>query len=298
MVEDTLNEITVAEIQERGIELPKDRFEFPISDFESHKSKLKNIGGIYAFKHDELGWLYVGISLNIMTRVRAHITGQDGCSKKLHEKLKELEDVKLTVYREADLAMREFYENYLIIKHNPIYNKAKKSRILEGYDVQKYPKETREAVARLYSLGEPELEIERITGVKVSSQYGVLVSEKIKPKRYHRGEDLVELKEKIMTLHMDGVQPIEISWEVGVSDSRVRQLIRDCCKRDGIKTILETRKARTKMIADIYFSSEKSRSTLAEELGLSESIVRSAIETTARKENRKRPRKKKLEVEQ
>ena len=108
----------------------------------------------------------------------------------------------------------------------------------------------------------------------------------------------MELKDKIMTLHMDGVQPIEISWEVGVSDSRVRQLIRDCCKRDGIKTILETRKARTKMIADIYFSSEKSRSTLAEELGLSESIVRSAIETTARKENRKRPRKKKLEVEQ
>ena len=40
MVEDTLNEITVAEIQERGIELPKDRFEFPIIDFGSHKSKL------------------------------------------------------------------------------------------------------------------------------------------------------------------------------------------------------------------------------------------------------------------
>ena len=119
-------ELTKEQIMERGIELP-DPYTFYAEELEAYREDLRSIGGVYQFRHADEDSLYVGISDDIWTRLCNHVRMYGGGNGLLQRKLQELEDVWIVVYPEPNLAWRELYESYLIIKENPSCNIKKVS---------------------------------------------------------------------------------------------------------------------------------------------------------------------------
>lgn len=119
-------QLTKEQIMTIGIQLPEP-YTFYVEDFEAYSEDIKGLGGIYEFRQADEGSLYVGMSEDLWTRLANHIRLYEGGNGMLQRKLQELTDVWIVLYPEEDVAWRELYESYLIIKENPQCNLKKVS---------------------------------------------------------------------------------------------------------------------------------------------------------------------------
>lgn len=218
--------ITLDEIRKRGIELPKDVYTFPVDEFENHRMELHGIGGVYTFTHSTEGYLYVGISKRVESRLIMHINGTKKGNRELHEKLKELKGTIVTIFKEQDESLREFYENYLILKYSPQYNKAKRSKITDGFPTptHEYSKEIQDEVVALYKDNVTIQQIEKITGLKRYSQrsilkrHGVQRTQKPPEQRRSRNNEIIRLRD-------EGWKREDIARELSVSQSTIANIV-------------------------------------------------------------------------
>ena len=283
-----MGEITIEEILERGIKLPEDRLSFPVEEFEDYRDDLKRVGGIYTFTNEIDGWLYVGISADVSDRLMRHIGGAYTGSSPLFKKLEETKDVTLTIYKEINGSLREFYENYLIYTHNPKINKAKKSKISDGYGVSttKYPKEIQDKIVQMYEKRMSRKEIERVTGVGKDAQSRVLKSNGI-VLRCSLPKDALEKipsrDNKIITLFEGGYANCDIARTMGLSDGIISHVVKRYCKNTGKETPMEVRikekESLRKAIVEIWESENKKPSQIAEHLNINVSTVYRAIKS-------------------
>lgn len=138
-------EITQEELTGRGLQLPEESLTFPVEQYAQHRAELKGKGGVYAFYHEVKGYLYVGVSADLGERLRNHVNGNKQSNNGLYQQLQQLSGVTVTVYREPDSGIRELYENYLILRYNPVCNKAKVSELTDGYNLN-YRREQKQRV--------------------------------------------------------------------------------------------------------------------------------------------------------
>lgn len=166
-----MTELTKAQIMERGIELP-DQYTFYVEDFEMYSEDLKGLGGVYEFRQADEGSLYVGMSEDLWTRLGNHIRLYEGGNGLLQRRLQELTDVWVVIYPEENMAWRELYESYLIIKENPQCN-LKKVNI--DTKTKKKPKRKTKAELEQEEWEEEQLRREEMT--RLFRDEGVSLSE-------------------------------------------------------------------------------------------------------------------------
>jgi len=274
-----MSEITVEEIFERGIKLPDEKLSFPVGEFDSRRGALRGVGGLYTFTNESEDWLYVGISADLNIRVSNHINGNRRGKKSLNRVLRTSDDVILTLYAEKNVALREFYENYLIAKHNPMFNVNKKNKLTDGYDRAKnIPKHTQDRVVLMYEEGILLREIERLTGVdkqqqnRILSQYGVT-----------RNRSASQKNKMIIHQHEEGMSQIEISKLVDMSTSNVQKVISNHLSDTGGKTRNQKIKDRDDLIWKMYLVGDCTYKDIAERLGITLKVTQRTI-TNRRKE--------------
>lgn len=227
--------ITLDEIHERGIELPKDTLTFPVNEFEEHRIQMQGIGGIYTFTHQTEGYLYVGISKQVESRLIAHINGTKKANKALVDKLKEIQGTLVTIFIEPNNSLREFYENYLILKYDPKCNKAKKSKITDGFPTptHEFSKQTQHEIITLYQNNVSLPQIEKITGVNRYSQRNIL--KRNKAQRTHGTHEQRETRNKrILELREEGWVREVIAEELGVSASTIAGVVHKDRVKKGV----------------------------------------------------------------
>ena len=225
-------EITIDEILERGIKLPEDRLSFPVEEFEYYKKELRTKGGIYCFTVNS-NYLYVGISANLESRLRAHVNGTGRGNENLHSELSELSEVYLTIIYEPNVSLREFYENYLIIVYTPKHNKSKVSEIKDGYSVN--PKATtkvQECVIEMYLGGATLTKIKNTTGVTPSSQYAILRSNGIPISRAKSKGEISKQRDEIEKYRIQGVSTIGISRIMNLTYANTWRIVKDLRNKD------------------------------------------------------------------
>lgn len=274
-----MGEITIEEIFERGIKLPDEKLSFPVEEFDSRRSALRGVGGIYTFTNESEGWLYVGISADLNLRVCNHINGDKRGKRSLNRVLRTSDNVILTLYAEKNVAMREFYENYLIAKHDPMFNVSKKNKLTDGYDIAKnIPKHTQDRVVMMYEDGILLREIERLTGIdntklnRILSQYGVT--------RNRNGSQKNKL---IIHQYEEGMSQIEISKSVGLSTSNVQKVVSNHLNDTDGKTRNQKIKDRDDLIWKMYLAGDCTYKEIAERLGVTLRVTHRTI-TNRRKE--------------
>ena len=224
-----MGEITIEEILERGVKLPEDRLSFPVEEFENHKDYLRGVGGVYTFTSETCGWLYVGISSSLFNRIRSHANNYVSGNTELQRAMKGLPDVNVNVFREADMSLREFYENYLILRYDPKYNISKKSKIYEGAQIKKYPSKIQEEVIELYLQGVNENTILKVTGVSKGGQrYIITANNKLrmsKSDKASRDSQIVKLAQ------VNGLTGKEIGERFNLTASAVSTIIKKSSKK-------------------------------------------------------------------
>ena len=224
-----MSEITIDEILERGIKLPEDRLSFPVDEFEKYEDCLRGIGGVYTFTSESHGWLYVGISVRVVDRIRAHVKNYGCGNTKLQRVMKDLSDVKINVYREPDLSVREFYENYLILRYNPKYNISKKSKHYEGVQIKKYPSNIQEEMIGMYQSGATANEILKVTGISKGGQNYIITANSAvrtpKAEKVERNDKIVKLSQ------INGLTNKEIGERFNLTASAVGTIIKKSSKK-------------------------------------------------------------------
>ena len=277
-----VDEIGIDELFERGIRLPENRLSFKVVDFEEHRLKYKNVGGVYTFTHGDEGWLYVGISADVMTRIRSHINYYSDGNTLLQRKLAKLSDITVTVYRESNESLREFYENYLVLRNDPICNKAKKSKTKEGYSISSssYTDEEKEMVIRLYVEGATRKSILDTTGISQQEQNKILRENGIELSRNAKnlyGEEKLQLNRRIVELHKEGLTAQKISTKLNTSKNLVWSGIREYYRKTGEKTPSERRSERNKLILKKYMEDGKSTLQISQEMGINKRTVEGVV---------------------
>lgn len=117
------SKLTLDEFYRRGLELPSDMLGFYVDEMEYSKEDLQGYGGVYMFLHGSR-CLYVGISADVWTRIKKHLSGYSS-NNRLQDALAELDDIIIRVWFEENLANREIYETYLIATESPECNTHK-----------------------------------------------------------------------------------------------------------------------------------------------------------------------------
>lgn len=98
----------------------KNVLSFPATKLDRYSGKLlppNNIGA-YVLRDENNNTLYVGMSTNLVERLKHHILGKE--SSDFSDKIS-----LINVYITENNAYADMLETYLIISENPIYNKAK-----------------------------------------------------------------------------------------------------------------------------------------------------------------------------
>lgn len=190
-------EITQEELIGRGLELPQDRLTFPVEQYAQHRAQLNGKGGVYTFYHGAEGYLYVGVSANLGTRLRDHINGTIHGNKELYQKLQALSGVIVTVYLEPDSGKRELYENYLILRYSPGCNKAKISKEHDGY-TWRHTQEIQDTVVRLYKEGKTYREIKDITGIFPHNTVSILKENGVTLSRVKQMQDAIKERNNLI----------------------------------------------------------------------------------------------------
>ena len=246
-----MGEITIDEILERGIKLPEDRFSFPVEEFEKHMDDLQLVGGIYVFTHEAGNCLYVGVTSNLKTRLMAHVRGRG--NRELGVLIGDRTNVDITIYKEANLSLRELYENILILANNPEFNTMKKSRKIEGTTIRKYTKKLQQDVVEMYSDNIPRKQILTSLGIS-GGTYNYIVSQnfknktnpthgvtremktKTKQKELEKRRDILDRRnEKIISKFLKGDKTqIQIAKDMSVTLAVVEQVIRRYRKKHGV----------------------------------------------------------------
>lgn len=270
--------ITLDEIYERGIELPHEMFTFPVCDFISYEDRLGNLGGIYCFYNDVEGWLYVGISAFLKRRLKNHIQGQGG-NQRLYEKIKEPNNAILTIYREQNGSLREFYENYLILKHNPKYNTAKKSKLKDGFSMARHSQQTQNEVIRLYSLGTGWKTIEEATGVRKNLQGHILDYNGVPRNHTSKLSKFERLKRngKIIEQYKAGRTASQIAESMKINKSTVHHVVYRHFDKPPKEQPIEQARERNKLMLEMVLSGEKSQAQVASEFNVKTSTVHSLL---------------------
>ena len=277
-----MGEITVGDILERGIKLPDDRLSFPVEEFERYKSHLVGKGGVYVFSDNLEDIIYVGIAKNLDLRLMCHIKGNSSSNKKLHDILTTCSGITLTTYREPNQSLREFYENYLILKHNPECNTKKKGMRNEGFQISddKYPIEKQKEVLRLYREGKSRKHIESLTGMNRVIQNMILKANDEPMNRLSSGlteDETSERNAEILKYHKDGLTGVQISEILNIGTSTVGSVIRRHWKENKIKTPREIVRDRNDAIVTLYLKGGKTQRQVADEMGINQCVVQWAI---------------------
>jgi len=273
-----VNQITLDEIYERGIELPREMFTFPVCEFIRYEDGLGNLGGIYCFHNDTEGWLYVGISAFLKRRLKDHIQGQGG-NQRLYEKIKEPNNNILTIYREQNESLREFYENYLILKHNPKYNTAKKSKLKDGFSMARHSPQTQNEVIRLYSSGIGWRTIEEDTGVRQNLQGRILDYNGVPRNHTSKLSKFERLKrnEKIIEQYKAGRTSAQIAESMKINKSAVHHVVYKHFDKPPKEQPIAKARERNKLILEMALSSGKSQAQVASEFNVTKSTVYSLL---------------------
>ena len=268
-----MGEITIEEILERGIKLPEGRLSFPADEFDNNKDTLKGVGGIYTFTHSTEGWLYVGVSADLRERLSKH-TAKNGAnhSRKnnfLNWKLNTLENIVITVIKESDVGLREFYENYLILKHTPKGNTQKTRALTNGYSVRLNDKKKQELV-KLCGEGYTYREIENKTGIKVCTIGKTIRELKVIPKtranKLTKEQIQVRNKDIIKCFSEHNMSYSEISARFDVTRTTVCRVVKNSPNVVAPKVQIEYRNAK---ILEMHTQEGTSYKDLAEHFGVS-----------------------------
>ena len=103
-----------------SVELPKILTEVTVEDFLLQDNDwLKGVSGLYMLYDKYNTLLYIGISINLRSRLKNHISGY-GNSSDFYQHIS-----KMVLYRVDDKTDMEIYESWSIRELRPIYNRAK-----------------------------------------------------------------------------------------------------------------------------------------------------------------------------
>ena len=279
-----MGEITIDEILERGIKLPEDRLSFPVEEFDNYWVDLDNVAGVYVFSHGVRGCLYVGISASIRERITSHIKGQETGNSQLYAEMTSLNNVSVAVYKENNLSKRELYENYIILKENPICNKAKLSVLREGYSIHGCSKRTQEEIVQMYLNGESYKSITEKTSMNKHKITRTLKYNNIYQNRSGRKMTEGQRKdrdEEILLKYSEGSSYSQICEDMGVSKSLVSTVVRDnvsLCNIESRREIeLKEIKNRNEKILIEVLSKGKNTKDVASSFGVSVDVVQRAV---------------------
>lgn len=271
------DEISLTELLDRGVQLPHEKIIFKVDSFNEYSEYIGGVGGIYTFTHESEGYLYVGISQDLRGRLTNHISGRG--NKALSEDIDRLSDVLVCVYKEGDSSLREFYENYLILKFYPKHNKLKKSTITNGYQV-KWEEDVQLKVLRLREEGLSYSEITKSSGVpswdiaRILRNGGVRI-QKTSPKM--NKEQRETISKTIVALYKDGKSQREIAERVSLSATWVHNRLDEYYKETGEAKILRL-KSRDEEIIRLYISENLSQSQVARTVGTSKKTVNTTLQ--------------------
>lgn len=277
MTGNVYTEITLEELFSRGLKLPEDRLSFPVEQYEQYRAQLKGKGGVYTFYHEAEGYLYTGVSADLGYRIRGHINGNSTGNKELHEKIQAISGVTVTVYREPDSGKRELYENYLILRYNPVCNRAKVSQEYDGYNLT-FPKKIQDKVVRLYMAKKAYKEIEEVVGVSSHAITDILKANGVELDRSRRIDDWTG--EAVLQELKDGKKTqAQIAKECGVKQATVSRIKRTYEQLTGDTLLTEEGvqvQERNLKILELY-EADMPDKQIAVIVGCTESAVRGVL---------------------